>query len=419
MTTRHLPPGTRLGPYEIVEVVGRGGMGVVYKAHDPALNRLVALKVLPSEFLSDASFAERFRREAKIWGSLDHPAIVPVFFAGIEGASPFLAMKFVAGGSVSDGLKKGPLAPNRAVAILLEIGAALDYAHARGIVHRDVKPANVLLGEDDRVYLSDFGIARAISGSGAPTMQTWIVGTPGYMAPEQARSQPPHPRADIYSLGCMAYELYTGSPPFRGDTPVEVMMRHLTEQPTPPRALAPALAPNVEGAILKAMAKDPDQRWPTASLFVQALLGAIDADGTVSLPGHPPLARPLPARAAAFAGKIPWIRGGHGVRGLLLAVLIGVTLGAALLTGFEWVLGRVPAGPPPSGREVGSPEALLSAARRALDEGAYPEALQMAELAVKLHPGDARAQLLRERVRRAWDAERSLGLWASPSRPSP
>jgi serine/threonine-protein kinase len=250
----------------------------------------------------------------------------------------------------------------------------------------------------------------------ASDTQTGVVGTPGYMAPEQARSQQPDPRSDIYSFGCMAYEMLTGTQPFRGETPVDVMMRHITEHPTPPRALAPALPPHTEVAILKAMAKDPAERWPRAILFVQALLGQVLPEGvqTVSLHGHPQLPvtpasllRPLltpaptvPSRQGRFARRI---------------VMAGMLLAAVP---FAWRWGAPKSAVPPDAALVPSASAALAGARRALDEGAYPEALQLTDLALSLDPGRGETQILRERVRRAWEAERSLGLWRAPD-PTP
>ncbi|MBI3932405.1 MAG: serine/threonine protein kinase [Acidobacteria bacterium] len=410
-----LVPGDRLGPYEVLSVVGRGGMGIVYKGYDRTLDRHVALKVLHAHFLAEPSFADRFRREAQIWGRLDHAAIVPVYFADIQEERPFLAMKFVPGGSVLDVLKKGRLPLPQAAAILLDAAAALDHAHALGIVHRDVKPANVLLGEGGRAYLSDFGIARVVATTPGTAQTTGVVGTPGYMAPEQARSHEPDTRVDIYSLGCMAYEMLTGEPPFRGTTPVEVMMRHIHDTPTPPRAFVPALPPKVEEAILRAMAKEPQERWPSAGTFIQALLGAVDAEAvrTISLHRHPslptppvPVTRPAAPGAASPIGR------------LLTAAALGLLLGGGL---FLWIRTLLP-GPPLRSSETdrASLDALVAGVRRAMDEGAYPDALRMADLAARLAaPGDVESRRLRERIRRAWEAEQNLGLWAPPPSPAP
>jgi len=411
VTTR-LKPGSRLGSYEIHELLGRGGMSAVYKGHDSGLNRAVALKVLPREFLHDSSFADRFQREAEIWGKLDHSAIVPVYFAGIEDGQPYIAMKFIPGGSLADLLRGGALELERALGILAEVVGALDYAHSLGIVHRDVKPANVLLGESGNAYLSDFGIARAAAGTPTEASTLEVVGTPGYMAPEQARSLQVDYRADIYSLGCMAYEMLTGAAPFIGPTPVDVMMRHLTEVPVPPGKLASHLPTHVEGAILKAMAKEPDRRWPTAAFFLQALLGRIDAEGvqTISLPGYPP-----PKAETVPAGPVPMAQTPRRRARLVVPILLGIALGLALVATSRWYAVPRLAGVSTSG----GPSALLHAVSRAMDDGDYPAALRMAELALRLYPSDEAVRPLPARVRRAWEAEKAVGVWEAAPVPIP
>ena len=406
-----LAVGNRLGPYEILEMLGRGGMGAVYKAFDPALNRTVALKVLPSEFLDDASFGERFQREVRIWASLDHPSVVPVYMAGIESGRPFFAMKYVAGGSLAERLKHDPPSLERAFALLADVAVALDYAHSRGIVHRDVKPANVLLEKDGRAYLSDFGIARILRDERNATQPDGVAGTPRYMAPEQVRSLSPDHRADIYSLGCMAYEMFTGEAPFPGETPLDVMLRHITETPKPPRALQPALPAPVELAILKAMDKDPQQRWPTAPLFVQALSGAIDplASQTVSLPGY---RLPLPAPERSRAARPSRAR-----RRVLTALVVGLAVGACLVGAAQWYAARL-ASASGYGQALLPPVGLSAAAADALDRGAYREALELIDLTLRLYPDHAPTRLLRERALRAWDAETKLGLWPDPGPPA-
>jgi len=397
-----LAPGTRLGPYEVGELLGRGGMGVVYKGYDPTLDRVVALKVLPADFLHDATFADRLRREAQLWGRLDHPAIVPVYYSGVEGEHPFLAMKFISGGPLSALIRQGPIPVERSVAILKPVASALDYAHDAGIVHRDVKPANVLLVEDGTAYLTDFGIARALAESRGATGGSGIVGTPGYMAPEQARSPRPDPRSDVYSLGCLAYEMLTGRPPFQGETPMDIMLRHILEAPAPPRSWLPTLPETMEKAVLKAMAKDPAQRWPRAGHLVQALEAAAANQGkdTVSLAGLAPVvpapALPSPARLALVA---------------LVSALVGFGSVALIRSRIASAVPAASAAPAAS-----SVQWILAASKRAMDQGAYPEAWQMADLAARLFPNQPEAQLQRERVRSAWEAEKSLGLWA-PSPP--
>jgi serine/threonine protein kinase len=405
-------PGLRLGPYEVTEAIAHGGTGAVYKALDRGLGRLVAIKVLHPEFLKDESFAERFRGEAALWGRLDHPRIVPIYTADIENEIPFLAMKFIPGGTLADRLRLGPLALPHAVAILADVASALDYAHGLGIVHRDVKPANVLLDGDGRAYLSDFGIARA-AGEGKPlTLSGGVYGTPGYMAPEQARNQNPDYRVDIYSLGCLAYEALTGAAPFQGRNPVEILMRHITEEPTPPRGITPSLPQEVNDAIMKALARDPADRWPTAGLFLEALLGPVQLDSmdTLSIPGRP---RPEERIKVAPSARLPYV---------LFGILVLVAVGAFLLRAFARAPAAVAVAPIPSAAPASprGPElqAVISGAKRALDDGAYEEALQMSDLALHLEPADPEAQALRDRVVRAWDAEKTLGVWEPPS-PSP
>jgi serine/threonine-protein kinase len=410
-----LSPGERLGPYEVREPIGSGGMGVVYKAFDPALNRLVALKVLPAEFLRDSSFGERFQREIRIWASLEHPSIVPVYIAGIEDGQPFLSMKFVANGTLADRLKAGPLALDRAFSILADVAVALDFAHSRGIVHRDVKPANVLLDEHGRAYLSDFGIAHIVRDGPETQPHMGLVGTPRYMAPEQARGGMPDQRADVYSLGCMAYEMLTGTPPFTGGSPMDVIMRHLNEEPPAARTLSPSLPASAEAAILTAMSKDPARRWPAATLFVHALVGGGGAQGgqTISLPGLP--AASSPGMPTAIASP----RTGPSRRRRFLAVpLLGLAAGTGLFLAIHRYEDSLAAARAAS-LASGPPDPLIRGTLRALDAGAYAEAVAMADLAVRLYPENTGVRALRARAQRAWDAEKALNTWsAAPPSPS-
>jgi predicted Ser/Thr protein kinase len=244
-------------------------MASVYKAYEPALDRYVALKVLPAEFLHDETFAERFQREAKVIAKLEHPKIVPIFGFGIDQGVPWMAMRLVAGGTLAGILKGGRLAPSRVVAILRGVAQALDYAHEKGVIHRDVKPQNVLLDDAERVYLADFGIARMMEGSTALTATGMITGTPQYMSPEQAQGQHVDHRTDIYALGIVAYEMLVGKVPFSADTPVAVLLKHL-QAPMPLPAPSECSEPLVR-VLLKCTAKAADDRWPTASAFVDAL----------------------------------------------------------------------------------------------------------------------------------------------------
>jgi serine/threonine protein kinase len=266
-----LAPGSTAGPYLIVEPLGRGGMASVYKAYEAGLNRHVALKVLPREFLHEPTFAERFRREAQVIALLEHPNIVPIYAYDIDQAQgiPWMAMRLIAGGALSTRLKSEATPLARAVAILRGVAAALEYAHGKGVVHRDVKPQNILLDEDGHVYLADFGVAKIVEGPGGVTVTGMISGTPQYMAPEQATGTKLDGRADIYSLGIVAYELFTGRVPFAADTPLAVLMKHLQEPiplPSPSEVPEPLTLP-----LLKALAKAREDRWATASEFAAAL----------------------------------------------------------------------------------------------------------------------------------------------------
>ena len=299
-----LVAGSTVGPYRILEPLGRGGMASVYRAHEPGLDRYVALKVLPREFLHDPDFAERFRREAKAIATLEHPNIVPIYAYGIDEAEgiPWMALRLVRGGSLSQ-LIKGQLRPlpvARSVEILGEVAEALEHAHSRGFVHRDVKPQNVLLDEGGRVYLADFGIAKMVESSGGLTATGMITGTPQYMAPEQAMARKVGPAADVYALGIVAYEMLTGHVPFTADTPVAVLMKHVQEPlPLPPAEEVPE---PIVRAILKCTAKAPEDRWATAGAFVRALESAFEAPTFPSAADVPTIAVP-PAAAPTVASR--------------------------------------------------------------------------------------------------------------------
>jgi serine/threonine-protein kinase len=319
--------GATFGAYRIIEPLGRGGMASVYTAYEAALDRYVALKVLPGEFLHDETFAERFRREAKVVARLEHPNIIPIHAFGIEGGIPWMAMRLISGGALSGLLRGGPLTHERIITILRGAADALDYAHGKGVVHRDVKPQNILLDEAERVYLADFGIAKMVEGSGALTQTGMITGTPQYMAPEQATGQTVDKRVDIYALAVVAYEMLTGRVPFSADTPVAVLMKHVSEpMPIPPPSAVPE--PLVR-ALLKGLAKKPEERWPSAGALVRALEEGLNEVPTAAVPVGAPALRStptMPPRAPTLRQPVP----ASGPRlGLVLAgVAAVVVLGA-------------------------------------------------------------------------------------------
>jgi tRNA A-37 threonylcarbamoyl transferase component Bud32 len=253
------------GRYELNHLIARGGMAEVYRAHDRLLDRPVALKVLFPELSVDRSFVERFRREAQAAANLSHPNIVPVFDWGEDTGTYFIVMEFVDGRPLSSILKTaGPLAADRTAEIAAPVAAALGYAHKHGVVHRDVKPGNVLITDDGQVKVTDFGIARAVNTEESLTQTGAVMGTATYFSPEQAEGMGVDARTDIYSLGVVLFEMVTGRPPFLGDTPVAVASKHVRDHPPLPRELNPSIPPTFEAIILKAMDKNPDNRYATS-----------------------------------------------------------------------------------------------------------------------------------------------------------
>src|SRR5215203_2867337 len=267
--------------YEIGGVLGRGGMAEVHRGRDLRLGREVAVKVLRSDLARDPSFQVRFRREAQASASLNHPAIVAVYDTGEDrtssGATPYIVMEYVEGETLRDVLRReGPLPPERAMSLAADICGALDFSHRNGIVHRDVKPGNVMITPQGTVKVMDFGIARAVSDSAATMTSTAaVIGTAQYLSPEQARGEGVDARSDVYSLGCLLYELVTGEPPFTGDSPVSVAYQHVREDPRLPSSISPDIPPELDAIVMKAMAKNPANRYQSAADMRSDLLRAV------------------------------------------------------------------------------------------------------------------------------------------------
>ena len=275
----------KVGRYKIKSELGRGGMATVYRAYDPSFDREVAVKVLPREMVHNLVFRARFKRELKLIASLEHPAIVPVYDVGEEDdGRQYFVMRYMGGDSLSDWIKKGALSLQDTAIIIERLASALDYAHSKGIVHRDIKPDNVLFDETNHPYLTDFGIAKltesAVSATGGGTM-----GTPAYVSPEQAQGAKVDSRADIYGMGVMLYEMLTGKKPYDADSPMSVAVRHITEPIPDILHDRPELPIDVDIVIRTAMAKDKEDRYPTATELARALSRAAFGDDRTT-PGN-------------------------------------------------------------------------------------------------------------------------------------
>ncbi len=301
------PAGSRIAGYQIQELIGRGGMAVVYRAADVRLDRLVALKVLAPDLTRDSAFRQRFIRESRSGAAVDHPNVIPVFEAGEAEGVLFIAMRYVAGRDIRALIEReGPLRPSRVVSIVTQIASALDTAHAHGLVHRDVKPANMLLGSiatgsaPDHVYLSDFGLSKMSVAAVSLTGTGQFLGTLDYMSPEQVEGRPIDGRTDQYALACAAFEMLTGRPPFQRDQDLAVMWAQVSAPPPSAREFRPGLPAEVDRVIAKALAKAPDDRHASCLAFASDLRTACVARqaGEAGPPG-------APTELAATAKPVP------------------------------------------------------------------------------------------------------------------
>ncbi|MBC8160243.1 MAG: serine/threonine protein kinase, partial [Roseiflexaceae bacterium] len=292
--------------YELERKIGEGGMARVYLGRDLRLNRRVAVKVLHTQYTSDPQFLARFNHEAQAAAALRHPAIIDIYDVGQDGDIPYIVMEFVEGQDLKALIRLGgPLPLERAVQIAEQVADGLDAAHRAGLVHRDIKPQNIIIGENERVKITDFGIAKSALSTSA-TETGVVFGTADYLSPEQARGLPATHASDIYSLGISLYEMLTGKLPFTGDSAVAVAMQHVATTATPPSQLNPRIPPQLEAIVLSAIEKDAARRPASARAFAQQLRAyrQIGDQGTVVRP-VPPRPVPIPASDATVIAPQP------------------------------------------------------------------------------------------------------------------
>src|SRR5487761_1332707 len=336
--------------YELTHLVARGGMAEVFRARDRLLDRPVALKVLFPELSADRSFVERFRREAQAAANLSHPNIVPVFDWGEDGGTYYIVMEYIDGQPLSQALRNGgPMPPAQVARIGAQVADALSYAHRHGVIHRDVKPGNVLITSDGQVKVTDFGIARAMGSIDDQVTQTGLVmGTATYFSPEQAQGLDVDGRSDIYALGVVLYEMLVGRPPFVGDTPVSIAYQHVQETPPRPRSLNPEIPAALEAIVLQGMAKLPAERYQSADELRADLERFLRGQTVLATPPSEfstgPLTEAVPRSSTVPTAEPPVIAEAPSVRVrsttpnwavaalllLLLTVLVGVAAGRTL-----------------------------------------------------------------------------------------
>ena len=336
------PPRVLAGRYALHGRIGQGGMADVELADDQVLDRQVAVKILHSRYAEDPAFLERFKREARAAASLNHPNMVAVYDTGEEGGRPFIVMEYVKGRSLREVLQREGVLPQRAAEIAADAALALHYAHERGLIHRDIKPANIMVSDEGLVKVTDFGIARAMNAE-TVTQTAAVFGTAAYIAPEQAQGLDVDARTDVYSLGVVLYEMLTGRQPFSADSAVALAYKHVSEDPVRPSEVNSEISGALEAVVLKAMAKNPNNRYSDAREFHDDILRAargerVDAPSVMAYAPTQALTRertmiaPAPVREREiYVEEEPEGSRGLGYVALVLLLLVGVALGAYLL----------------------------------------------------------------------------------------
>ncbi len=351
-----ISPGENVGPYRITEQLGSGGMATVYKSYQPALDRYVAIKVMHAMFKGNPQFFERFQREARIVAKLEHPNIIPIHDFNEHNGEPYLVMRYVEGDTLKTQMDGQIMPVDQLLHIIRPVCSALHYAHDQGILHRDIKPSNIMMTNDGSIFVTDFGLARIMEAGESTLSQDMMVGTPQYISPEQAQGvKELDGRTDIYSLGVILYEMLTGRVPFSADTPFATVHDHIYTPLPPPSSVNPEITPQVERMLLKALAKNPEDRYPSAKDLLEAVETALDGQGgpevtPAQIPPPAPQPRPEEPTTLSTQKSAPtpwwvWAGGGGLVILLVMAILIGILL-----------LRRGPQNPPPPAPQAGQAE---------------------------------------------------------------
>lgn len=349
--------GDKIGPFTITEYIGQGGMATIFKARQATLDRDVALKVIHPALKQDESFVLRLKREAAIIAKLHHPNIVTVYdFTEFEGL-PCLILQFIEGRTLKEVLRDQKLSTRQIVNIARAVASALSNAHERGVLHRDVKPSNILIDKEGHVYLSDFGLARIEHSGESTASQDMLIGSPQYLSPEQAKSEPVNVGSDVYAFGVVLYEMFTGRVPFHGETPYATILAHINNPPPAPRSINPRVRPAVEQVLLKALAKDPKQRYPSIRAMMKALENAVEGPRQEEPAAAIPLIDYAPETGAGLSGSLarvggqirsnrsPWLGIGLALGALALIFLcaLGVGLVVFELSGSGTAIPRITA----------------------------------------------------------------------------